>query len=202
MPLARRRSSHSVNNAAMFHGTQIDPIMKPPINSLLFALLITLSACAGPSYSQSTSRITRDAIVSTRGIVLDDSDRLSTPGTFKPPVEITIVAKTDSTDLRIAYAADQLIFNWAMDRKQLRVDGGAADGLHKAGAGSIPTGKYVTIRWVVTPKHQAIYVDDELRFEHDGDYSNINRCVSVFPAVGSKVTVKSIKVKQLTNTSQ
>jgi hypothetical protein len=55
----------------------------------------------------------------------------------------------------------------------------------------------VTIRWLVTPKRQAIYVNDELRFEHDGDYSNINRCVSVFPAVGSKVTVQSIIVKPL-----
>lgn len=176
--------------------------MKTRINSLLFVLLITLSGCASPSYSQRSARITRDTIVSTKGIVLEDSDRLSTPGAFKPPVEITIVAKTDSTDLRIAYTADQVIFNWAMDRKQLRVDGGPADGLHKAGAGSIPTGKFVTIRWVVTPKHQAIYVDDELRFEHDGDYSNINRCVSVFPAVGSKVTVKSMRVKQLTSASQ
>jgi hypothetical protein len=141
--------------------------------------------------------MTRDSIVSTKGFVLKDGDVLSTPGSFKPPVEITIVAKTDSTDLRIAYAANQVIFNWELDRDQLRVDGGPADGLHKAGTGSIPKGKFVTIRWVVTPKHQAIYVDDQLRFEHDGDYSSINRCVSVFPAVGSTVTVKAIKVKRL-----
>jgi hypothetical protein len=30
---------------------------------------------------------------------------------FRPPVEIVIVAKTDSTNLRLAYAADQVIFN-------------------------------------------------------------------------------------------
>ena len=186
----------------MFYGKQIHAVMNTRINSLLFVLLITLSGCASQPHSQGSARMTRDAIVSTKGIVLEDSDRLSTPGAFKPPVEITIVAKTDSTDLRIAYAADQVIFNWAMDRTQLRVDGGIADGLHKAEAGSIPTGKFVTIRWVVTPKHQAIYVDDELRFEHDGDYSNIDRCVSVFPDVGSKVTVKSMKVKQFASASQ
>ncbi len=53
-----------------------------------------------------------------------------------------------------------------------------------------------TIRWVVTPKHQAVYVDDQLRFEHCGNYAELRRPVSVFPAVGSVVTVKSITVKQ------
>jgi DNA-directed RNA polymerase subunit RPC12/RpoP len=133
----------------------------------------------------------------TKVTVLKGSARLDTPQAFRPPVKITVVAKTDSTNLRLAYAADQIIFNWEMDKSQLRVDGGPADGLHKAGAGRIPTGKYVTIRWVVTPTHQAIYVDGKLRFTHDGDYSQINRCVSVFPANGSIVTVKSITVKHL-----
>lgn len=146
--------------------------------------------------------MTRDSIVSTKGILLKGSDRLNTAGSFKPPVEITIVAKTDSTNLRIGYAADQVIFNWEMDREQLRVNGGPADGLHHSGTGSIPIGSFVTIRWIVTPKHQAIYVDDQLRFEHDGDYSRIDKCVTVFPAAGSTVTVKSIRVKQLTHTSQ
>ena len=77
------------------------------------------------------------------------------------------------------------------------MDGGPANGLHKAGAGQIPIGKYVTVRWVVTPMYQAIYVDGQQRYRHDGDYSQINRCVTVFPAEGSTVTVKSIEVKRL-----
>jgi hypothetical protein len=112
-------------------------------------------------------------------------------------VKITIVAKTDSTNLRLGYAADQVIFNWEINRDQLRVDGGPADGHYTSGAGGIPMRKYVTIKWLVTPQHQAIFVDDELRFEHSGDYSNICKPVTVFPAVGSTVTVKSITVKQL-----
>jgi hypothetical protein len=129
--------------------------------------------------------------------VLKGNDRLNTPEIYKPPVEITVVAKTDSTNLRLAYAADQIIFNWELDQSQLRVDGGPANGLHKAGAGQIPIGKYVTVRWVVTPMYQAIYVDGQQRYRHDGDYSQINRCVTVFPAEGSTVTVKSIEVKRL-----
>ncbi len=136
------------------------------------------------------------------GTVLKSEARLDTPETYRPPVEITVVAKTDSNNLRLAYAADQIIFNWELDESQLRVDGGPANGLHKAGAGRIPAGQYVTIRWVVTPTRQAISVDGELRFEHQGDYSQINRSVSVFPAQGSTVTVRSIHVKPLPAAAQ
>jgi hypothetical protein len=69
------------------------------------------------------------------------------------------------------------------------------------GAGRIPKGKYVTVRWVVTTKHQAVYVDDRLRFEHEGDYSQINRPVTVFPANGSTVSVKSITVKHVVDSA-
>ncbi len=138
----------------------------------------------------------------TRVTILKGDARLDTLKSYQPPVEITVVAKTDSTNLRLAYAADQIIFNWEMDPSQLRVDGGPADGLHKPGAGRIPRGKYVTVRWVVTTTHQGIYVDGRLRFEHDGDYSQINRPISVFPANGSTVTVKSITVKHVAGSSR
>lgn len=138
----------------------------------------------------------------TKITVLTGNARLDTPQSFKPPVEITVVAKTDSTNLRLAYAADQIIFNWEGNKNQLRVDGGPANGLHKAEAGHIPVGKYVTVRWVVTTTRQGIYVDGKLRFEHDGDYSQINRPVSVFAANGSTVTVKSVKVRRIEDSAR
>jgi len=52
----------------------------------------------------------------TKVTVLKGDARLDTPKTYQPPVEITVVAKTDSTNLRLAYAADQIIFNWDMDQ--------------------------------------------------------------------------------------
>lgn len=128
---------------------------------------------------------------------LKNGETATTKATFKPPVEIVIEAKTNSTNLRMSYAADYVIFNWEGNRDQLRIDGGPASGRHKAGAGLIPTNKYVTIRWLVTPKKQSIFVDGQLRFEHSGDYSLIDNPLSVFPAAGSEVTVKSIKVKHL-----
>jgi hypothetical protein len=167
-----------------------------PAAPLLFCILTAVTVSATPPSvfwpSQTTSV---ETIASTRGIDLKGSDRLTTPDKFRPPVEITIIAKTDSTNLRIGYAADQVIFNWEGDQDQLRVDGGPANGQHTSGAGKIPPGKYVTIKWLVNSKHQAIYVNDEFRFEHIGNYSDIYKPVSIFPALGSEVTVKSLTVK-------
>ena len=129
-------------------------------------------------------------------VKLEGTQSITTRATFKPPVQITIVAKTDSTDLRIGYAANEVIFNWSVNPQQLRIDGGLANGQHKAGAGKIPTNKYVTIKWVVTASKQSIYVDDELRFEHSGDYSKIDNPVSIL-SNKSKVTARTIRVKQL-----
>ncbi|HXB61111.1 MAG TPA: hypothetical protein VNU95_16180 [Candidatus Acidoferrales bacterium] len=129
--------------------------------------------------------------------ILTGDQHFNSRQAYRPPIEITVVAKTDSTNLRLGYAADQIIFNWEMNPLQLRVDGGPANGLHKDGAGNIPAGKYVTIKWVVTTTHQSIYVNGQLRYRHDGDYSQIVRQVSVFPANGSTVTVRSLTVKPI-----
>jgi hypothetical protein len=176
--------------------------MKPAKCALLGVIILTLAGCATSSIVHRAGPMGSDTITSQRGIVLKGSDTLSTPGAFQPPVEIIVVAKTDSTNLRLGYAADQVIFNWELDMDQLRVDGGPANGLHKVGAGRIPIGQYVTIKWLVTPAKQVIYVDDQLRFEHEGDYSQIRRGVSVWPGAGSAVTVKSVVVKQRDSKSQ
>jgi hypothetical protein len=138
----------------------------------------------------------KETMTSSSSIVLDGSDKLVSPDLFRPPVEITIIAKTDSTNLRVGYAADQVIFNWEENLDQLRVDGGPAGNRQVDGAGGIPKDTFVTIKWLVTPEHQAIYVDGRLRFENCGNYAEIDRPVSVFPAQGSTVTVKSITVQQ------
>ena len=171
--------------------------MKNPILTILlaFAPFTLLALDPAPAFVEHISALT-DGRTGTPA-KLKKNGAITTKATFKPPVEIVVEAKTDSTNLRLGYAADQVIFNWESNRNQLRVDGGPANGRHKVGAGLIPTNKYVTVRWVVTPKRQSIFVDDQLRFEHSGDYSQIDNPVSVCSAAGSEITVRSIKVKQL-----
>jgi hypothetical protein len=137
----------------------------------------------------------------TKVTVLKGDEHFNSRQAYRPPIEITVVAKTDSTNLRLAYAANQIIFNWEINPYQLRVDGGPANGLHKDDAGHIPKNKYVTVQWVVTTTHQSIYVDGQLRYRHDGDYSQIDRQVSVFPANGSTVTIKSVTIKPIPNST-
>jgi hypothetical protein len=163
--------------------------------ALCFSPLLLLAAESDPAPVEHIS-----ALIDGRSgtpVKLKKNESITTKATFKPPVEIVVEAKTDSTNLRLGYAADQLIFNWERDRNQLRVDGGPAGGKHKFGAGLIPTNKYVTIRWVVTPQKQAVYVNDQLRFEHAGNYSQLDKPLSIYSAAGSEVTVKSIKVRPL-----
>jgi hypothetical protein len=162
---------------------------------LVLAIFLAINGHAAPPDVHWTGRGTgEESMFSSRGIVLKGSDKLITPDSFRPPVEITIVAKTDSTNIRIGYAADQVIFNWEDNMDQLRVDGGPADGRRVDGAGRIPQNSFVIIRWDVTPEHQAIYVNNRLRFEASGIYQNIDKPFSIFPASGSVVTVKSITV--------
>jgi hypothetical protein len=173
--------------------------MKTMKTTALFviSMLFAFSGYTAQPVAEWSGQGTREeTLTSTNGIILEGSNKLISPNTFRPPVEITIVAKTDSSNLRISYAADQVIFNWDTEADQLRVDGGPANGQQIKGVGQIPKDKFVTIRWLVTPRHQAIYVDDELRFEHCGDYADIRRRVSIFPSGGSVVTVKSVTVKQ------
>jgi len=168
-----------------------EPVIQIKVSTLKRLLLISLCVLfvAGISWF-AVAKLTKVT-------VLKGDDHLYSQQSYRPPVEITVVAKTDSTNLRLGYAADQIIFNWELDQNQLRVDGGPANGLHKMGAGRIPKNKYVTVKWIVTTTHQSIYVDGQLRYRHDGDYSQIVRRVCIFPANGSTVTVKSMTVKPI-----
>jgi len=130
-------------------------------------------------------------------IRIDPNDIMVTKDSFRPPIEITIVAKTDSKNLRIGYTADDVIFNWEGDEKQLRVDGGPGDGKHQMGKGEIPIDKYVTIKWVVTKTEETISVDGDVRFDNVGDYSKINKPISIFGYGPAILKVMSLTTKQL-----
>jgi len=57
--------------------------------------------------------------------------------------------------------------------------------------------QFVEIRWVVKSLGQQLLVDGQLRYEDKLSNVGLNRPVSVFPAVGSTVTVKKLEVTPL-----
>ena len=158
--------------------------------AILAASVAVLTGCA----SSSSTSAAKTRLVYPDGLVLSGTNRLVTPTSYRPPVDIRIVAKTDLTNLRIGYAADQVIFNWERNPNELRINGGPADQKHKAGAGRIPANQFVDIRWVVNLRSQQIFVDGQQRYEDELTHAALNRPVSVFPAVGSTVTVKKLEV--------
>jgi len=142
--------------------------------------------------------ILSDAIISNANkgpdVAMNRKGEVASKNKFKPPVRITYVAKTNGTDLRIGYAATQIIFNWERDQQQLRIDGGPADGRHVHGAGKIPKNTFVTIVQDVTPTRMTISVDGVARASWDADFSKVEDQVRVFPN-NSIVTLRSMSVE-------
>jgi hypothetical protein len=129
-------------------------------------------------------------------VILKGGERIKTPDTFTPPVVLRIVAQTEKNNIRIAYAAEHIIFNWELDPAQLRVHGGPADGHHTPGAGLVPINKWVTIDLLVRPGVMAIFVDGQLRHEIPADFSQINDPLQIFTH-DSTIRIKSVRVRQL-----
>src|SRR5439155_24909717 len=129
---------------------------------------------------------------------LRQGDRISTRQFFKPPIAFRLIAKTNSTNIRISYAADQVIFNWEMNCDELRIDGGPAGGRHKPGFGRVPKDEWVTIDLIVKKQSLSIFVDGSNRIVEPADFSNINAPFLVFAGAESTVYVKSLKVGQPT----
>lgn len=129
-------------------------------------------------------------------LVLTGRDRFVSPESFQPPVEITLVAKTDSRNLRLAYTTNQMIFNWEINPDELRLGNDLAGARNAPNQGRIPEDTFVTIQWRVLPHMQSVSVDGKRRYLHFGDYSKLNRPVEVY-TFNSTVTLKSLKVRQL-----
>ena len=130
-------------------------------------------------------------------IVLHEGDRISTDTAYVAPVKFKIVAMTDSTDIRIGYAADQIIFSWHDDPDQLRIDGGPADGRYMKGVGRVPTKRWVEIELLVLPGSLRVAVDGKERYQTEADFSHVNEPLSIFQGAGSVIKVKSVTVETL-----
>ena len=131
------------------------------------------------------------------GVVLQGKGMVS-KSSYRPPVEIEYVCKTDSSNIRISYACKEIIFNWECGMTSLRVDGGPAGGQHRAGAGKIPANQFVTIRQVVLPDTMEIYVNDELRGSWVADFSKIDSPIGIRSPILSPpptITVKSVRIR-------
>ena len=132
-------------------------------------------------------------------VVLNSSGSVSSLKFIKPPIRLTYEVKLDGNDLRIQYAAQQIIFNWEMNNNDLRIDGGPASNQHRPGKGKVPTGKYIQIVQEVLPGKMSISVDGELRAEWLTNFSTVNSPVRIFnsrqPIAIREMTAETIELE-------
>ena len=127
-----------------------------------------------------------------------DQTYVQSAAKFRPPFALKTKVRTDSTNIRIYYASGMLIFNWECAREELRVHDpktGAAVGIKDKGY--VSPAKWHNIVWEIRPDSQCVLVDDELRYEAAGDYTDVEGPVAIGPSWGSVVSVESLFVEPL-----
>ena len=133
---------------------------------------------------------------------------VETPQTFNAPLKIQLRAKTNNTNIHIAYARGALELNWEHNRDTLVVQD-IANGndwyFHKSA--DIPVNEFADIEWIIGREMMAVKINGEVRHIND-DYGYIRAfqgnpdfCLSspvkIATACGSTVTVESLRVTEL-----
>jgi hypothetical protein len=117
------------------------------------------------------------------------------PLVCRPPFVFRVVAKTDSTNLRMHFHRGELIFNWEVNVRELRVHDPATAEQHAIkGQGFIVPNEWHEIAWEIRLDTMRVVVDGEVRYEGPGNYSGIESAPSVGPCFGSAISVREFSV--------
>lgn len=116
---------------------------------------------------------------------------------FSLPIQVDVVARTDSTNIRLYYGDKGIvIFNWEVNPKELRYrdpatgkDSGVAD------KGLIPKDQWVKLTWIIEEDHWRVLVDDQERATVKGQFKGLPASsIGIGPANGSTIIVRSIRM--------
>jgi len=120
------------------------------------------------------------------------------PFVCRPPFVFRVVGKTDSTNLRMHFHRGELIFNWEINVRELKVfDPATAEQHSLTGKGFITTNEWHEISWEIRLDRMRVVVDSEVRYDGAGDYSGIESAPSVGPCFGSAITVREFTITPL-----
>ena len=126
-------------------------------------------------------------------ILLTGGQKVATTDKIAAPVTFRFIVLTNINDTRIAYAADQIIFNWEMNHDELRVDGGPANGQYKPDAGRLPPNQWVGIELVVHANEMVIYINGVEKYRAKGDFSKVDMPFTI-TAHNGVMKIKSVAV--------
>lgn len=118
---------------------------------------------------------------------------------FSPPFKATVVAKTDSTNIRLLYGdKGRVIFNWELNRSELRLrDPATGQKLGVKNQGEVPINEWVTIELIYREDSMTIFVNGKERHQLATAIKDIDAELGIGPAFKSVVNVKSFSVQQL-----
>lgn len=118
-----------------------------------------------------------------------------TPRTLRAPFTMRVVAKTDSTNLRLYWHLGEIIFNWECSVRELRVHDpatGKQTGIHDRGF--IEAGQWHEIVWTIDADAMQVVVNGDERFSSEGSYGGIEAAIGIGPCFGSTVMVRELEV--------
>ena len=167
--------------------------MNPRILTLAYACSLAFASAGEPIDVLNADLIVTGA--TEIAAFIHDGGEVSSKRKFKAPVQITYELQTDG-DVRLGYAADQIILNWSRNEQELRVNGGPVDGQHVKGGGFISKNELVTITQTVLADRMTIEVNGVERASWQGKFSKIREQIRVFPHQ-SNIVVKQILVQPL-----
>jgi hypothetical protein len=120
------------------------------------------------------------------------------PLVCRPPFVFRVVGKTDSTNLRMHFHRGELIFNWEMSVRELRVHDPATAEQHSLkDKGFLSTTDWHEILWEIKLDRMRVIVDGEVRYDGAGNYAGIESAPSVGPCFGSTVSVREFRILPL-----
>ncbi|MEF3305695.1 Ig-like domain-containing protein [Paenibacillus sp. GYB003] len=158
---------------------------------------------------------TGDAILSRTDdgfVTLTSSEHLEAIATYpeqmRIPLKMDLIARTDSTNIRLKCGKGQIILNWECNPEELHVHDPLTGNPYGAiEQGLIPTNQFIHIRWIMAETYMLLQVDGEVRlFSENEPYmkelkkndpgSSPACTVGVASAFGSVVTVKEFHVTE------
>jgi hypothetical protein len=131
--------------------------------------------------------------------VLGPDDALvATAEPITVPFQVQLIAKTDSTNIRIIYCKCNVIFNWETRIDELRIND-PADGHPVAfkGKGKVTANEWQNILLTFSEHDVEASVNGELRGKIEGNYKGLRDVLQVHNSAGSTVQIQAFRVAPL-----
>jgi len=128
----------------------------------------------------------------------DEADRLWTAEPVAVPFKARIVAKTDSSNLRVFYGKGSITFNGADTADELRTESfSAGQVLTYPGLGKVAPNEWAVIDVIVSDADTEVLVNGKRRFRVTDACHGLKAKLGIGPGHDSVVTVKAVVVTPL-----